>query len=133
MSAPGIVRAVYVCAECGEEAAVVELVPRGAKHPDFEADDFLSAPGTLVSRDVIGEQMTAAEEADLEPIAERLAAAGRADTPLSGAEHSRSFCPECRACYCQEHWQFEPVFEDGGWYDCTYGTCPHGHRTMLDD
>ena len=22
---------------------------------------------------------------------------------------------------------------DGGWYDCTYGTCPEGHRHMVDD
>jgi hypothetical protein len=97
MSAPVIVGAVYVCAVCGGQAAVVELVPEGAKHADFDADDFLIAPGTLVSRDVIGERMTALEEAEMAPIAERLRAAGRADTPLSGAGHSRSYCTALRA------------------------------------
>lgn len=62
---------------------------------------------------------------------------------MYGAEFARCYCPECRACYCEAHWRLEDVFEDfaedfaeesdGVWYDCTYGICPHGHRTMLND
>lgn len=43
-----------------------------------------------------------------------------------------AYCPECDKTYCREH--FNPVEEyDDGFYDCTYGTCPSGHRRMIDD
>ena len=47
------------------------------------------------------------------------------------------YCPECKAVYCGEHWRVEMTFEDEdglpGWYDCAHGTCPHGHRRLVDD
>lgn len=45
------------------------------------------------------------------------------------------YCPECRAIYCYAHWRTEIQFDDDfpGWYDCTYGTCPAGHRRIVDD
>lgn len=45
------------------------------------------------------------------------------------------YCPTCRAVYCYQHWHMEIQFDDDfpGWYDCTYGTCPAGHRRMVDD
>jgi hypothetical protein len=46
------------------------------------------------------------------------------------------YCPECDAVYCKDHWRMQMEFEDDplpGWYDCTWGTCPHGHRRMVDD
>ena len=42
-------------------------------------------------------------------------------------------CPECDAVYCKAHWgPIEPEMDEG-FYDATYGTCPKGHRIMLDD
>jgi hypothetical protein len=43
-----------------------------------------------------------------------------------------AFCPECDAIYCHSHYRTQ-VVEDEGFYDCTYGTCPRGHRRMIDD
>ena len=47
------------------------------------------------------------------------------------------YCPECHAVYCGEHWRVEMEFEDEdgrpGWDDCAHGTCPHGHRRLVDD
>jgi len=47
------------------------------------------------------------------------------------------YCPDCDAIYCKDHWQIEMRFEDDddlpGWYDAAYGTCPRGHKRMIDD
>jgi hypothetical protein len=43
------------------------------------------------------------------------------------------FCPSCRACYCDEHWEQEDSFEADGWFDCVWGTCPRGHKRILQD
>jgi len=43
-----------------------------------------------------------------------------------------AYCPDCDEIYCWEH--YNPVEEfDDGFYDCTYGTCPKGHRRIIDD
>jgi hypothetical protein len=43
-----------------------------------------------------------------------------------------AYCPNCDKIYCWEHYNAEEVFDDG-FYDCTYGTCPNGHKRMIDD
>lgn len=55
----------------------------------------------------------------------------RENTPYQH-EGMDAYCPECDKIYCREH--YNPVEEyDDGFYDCTYGTCPSGHRRMIDD
>ncbi len=50
---------------------------------------------------------------------------------------ARFYCLDCDKIYCKDCWRIELQFEDEpglpGWYDCAYGTCPEGHRRMLDD
>ena len=43
-----------------------------------------------------------------------------------------AYCPECNKIYCWEHYNAREEFDDG-FYDCTYGECPNGHRRMIDD
>jgi hypothetical protein len=42
------------------------------------------------------------------------------------------FCEPCGASYCYAHWSPEDVMDEG-FYDCTRGTCPNGHRQLIDD
>lgn len=42
------------------------------------------------------------------------------------------YCPECEQAYCHADWRTYVVFDEG-FYDCTMGTCPAGHRHMIDD
>jgi hypothetical protein len=43
-----------------------------------------------------------------------------------------AYCPSCDKIYCWDH--YNPIQEfDDGFYDCTYGTCPEGHKRMIDD
>lgn len=43
-----------------------------------------------------------------------------------------AYCPECDKIYCWNHYKLEEEWEEG-FYDCTYGECPEGHRRMIDD
>lgn len=45
------------------------------------------------------------------------------------------YCTACDRVYCYDHWIMEIQFDDDfpGWYDCTYGICPQGHRRLIDD
>ncbi|MHA1915488.1 MAG: hypothetical protein ACW986_17575 [Promethearchaeota archaeon] len=43
-----------------------------------------------------------------------------------------AYCPECDKIYCWEHYNAKVEYDDG-FYDCTYGECPKGHRRMIDD
>ena len=49
-----------------------------------------------------------------------------------GYEGLDAYCPNCNEIYCWEHYNAEEAFDDG-FYDCTYGICPNGHRRMIDD
>ena len=43
-----------------------------------------------------------------------------------------AYCPECDKIYCWEHYNARVEYDDG-FYDCTMGECPAGHRRMIDD
>jgi hypothetical protein len=43
-----------------------------------------------------------------------------------------AYCPECDKLYCWEHYDAKEEYDDG-FYDCTYGECPKGHKRMIDD
>jgi hypothetical protein len=43
-----------------------------------------------------------------------------------------AYCPECDKIYCRDHYNAVENYDDG-FYDDTDGTCPLGHRRMIDD
>lgn len=43
-----------------------------------------------------------------------------------------AYCPECDKIYCRNHYITEEEWDEG-FYDCTFGTCPNGHRRLIDD
>lgn len=43
-----------------------------------------------------------------------------------------AFCPQCAKIYCAQHYGASEQFDEG-FYDCTYGTCPQGHRRVIND
>lgn len=43
-----------------------------------------------------------------------------------------AYCPKCDKNYCWEHYNARVEYDDG-FYDCTMGECPAGHRRMIDD
>ncbi len=49
-----------------------------------------------------------------------------------GYEGLDAYCPECDKIYCWEHYDAKEEYDEG-FYDCTYGICPKGHKRMIDD
>jgi hypothetical protein len=43
-----------------------------------------------------------------------------------------AYCPDCDAVYCRQHYNAYDTYDEG-FYDCTYATCPRGHRRMIAD
>ena len=43
-----------------------------------------------------------------------------------------AYCPECNEIYCGAHYDTEEEWDEG-FYDCTYGTCPEGHKRIIHD
>ena len=114
----------FRCLECGCIAGSVTLLD----DLHLELDGFLGTVRQVISiqsRDRLIEAL-AMEEAD----------ACRALYALD-ALWAPWYCPECDATYCRQHWVIQLTFEDDegfpGWYDCAHGTCPRGHRRLIDD
>jgi len=43
-----------------------------------------------------------------------------------------AYCPACDKIYCKRHYQVTAEW-DAGYYDCSYGICPEGHKRIIDD
>ena len=124
--------ATFRCDLCGQTIATAELVLAGTPHSDALASD--SSAGTIVwdflgrnCERVSSEEYPAVQAALMEGSPRSLYQVNRLWVPF--------YCPACDRCYCLDHWDVEAVFDSdfAGWYDCSYGTCPQGHRRMIDD
>ena len=45
-------------------------------------------------------------------------------------EYAPFWCRTCQRSYCRDHWALEAVFDP--YFDYYRGSCPAGHRTMID-
>jgi hypothetical protein len=43
-----------------------------------------------------------------------------------------AYCPKCGKIYCSRHYQTWEEY-DKGFYDCTWGACPQGHKRLIHD
>lgn len=125
----------FACAACGGTAAVIRLVPA-----DTEVDmgpmlgpQQHPSDGVLISQ-WLGTSWQYVTSERWAQVRELLAAA----QPDPGALHALHWelapywCRGCQRCYCTDHWQ-RLVIMDEGFYDYSDGTCPAGHRQMIDD
>jgi hypothetical protein len=109
----------FPCSLCDRPAATARLA----------ADSEVIVEG-LVCR--ITQRIERANEPRLRAI---LAARDACGLRAFDAEWGAFYCPDCDRSYCADHWHFDVRYDDDfpGWYDCTYGTCPAGHRYLVDD
>ena len=119
-----VARAVYNCSVCGTEAAAVALVEQ--KKADGTTQWWIRISGFIgvVSEVVAGSAVDAFR---------RYLKSG--DAALLPERFAPFYCRQCSKCYCMDHWVCEVRFDDDfdDFYDCTCGTCPEGHRKMIDD
>jgi hypothetical protein len=110
--------------ECGEVAAVVELVAAGGTWSDGAAlhlSRFL--PFTGGAMPVLRYDATVA--AVLDAGDDAVAVLRRINE-----DYAPFFCDTCHRSYCAQHWNLEPVFDFG--FDYYTGTCPVGHAHFID-
>jgi hypothetical protein len=125
----------FRCAACGEAAGVVKVVRTGTS-VDMGPPAGLqsSAHDGLVVDYFLGTTWLAASAAALDAV-QAIIDGGNAD-PVSlrqlNWELAPFYCPDCELNYCRDDWSTQ-VLTDDGFYDCTIGTCPNGHRHMVDD
>jgi hypothetical protein len=119
-------RAEFACQACGRSAGVVELA---------EADTPQGRQLRLSISGFLGDGWEAINPAAKADVESALAAGDAAALYRCARLWAPFYCADCDACYCREEWVISPQFDDDmpGFYDCSYGTCPHGHRRMVDD
>ncbi|HSU16718.1 hypothetical protein [Longimicrobium sp.] len=111
----------FTCAECGALAGRVEVVPSPtAGRHRLVLSIFFSMWQEMPEDGRYARAIAAIDAHD-------------ARTLWQGwFEWAPFFCPECDACYCRDHWRMEMDLDEG-FFDCTWGTCPRGHRRMIED
>ena len=59
---------------------------------------------------------------------------GRGFAALRAAqsEYAPFWCRTCRRSYCRDHWTLHAEFDPPGQFDYYIGSCPAGHRTMIN-
>ena len=125
------VNASFPCAVCGEVAARVSLLPPGEVGPGSEVSAFAGMWRLVIEGGPV--PMTVGPVREWRAVAAALAARDLERLAAVHAEYANFRCPLCRAGYCREHWSDVIPERDEGFYDATFGTCPNGHRVMLDD
>lgn len=125
----------FRCAACGELAAVVKVARAGITvdmGPPLGCESY--DHDTIVVDYFFGTASRFADTATLDAVQEIVSS----DTPDPVAlrridpELAPFFCPDCGLNYCRADWDTFPVFDEG-FYDCTTGICPSGHRHTVDD
>ncbi len=144
MTAAGITRygervgeqgAAFRCAECGEVAGVIRLVPAGQSANLGPPLGYRDQSADGVSLDgFLGTSWMAVDPRSRDDIT-ALVASPQPDAALLHAmdwELAPFYCRTCELNYCVADWSREQLFDEG-FYDCTVGHCPRGHRQMIDD
>ncbi len=136
----GVVAHTFACALCAAEAETVTLVPAGV------AQRFGGSPYPMVmarpprAGAITFNDGTSMVVLDPEPFALVRQALERGDAAALHAAQPLwvvRYCPECGRHYCKRHWKLQvtiPPWGDSYSMDfVTYGTCPAGHRRVVDE
>lgn len=127
-----IAAATFDCSVCGEAAANVAIfrVKAGRTSSMLE-----SAHTKVVVSGFLWGYASWTERSDPHALVKAVNSGSASAVYDLDEEWAPFYCPECDRSYCKNHWFVNIEFDDDfpGWYDCAYGTCPEGHRRMIDD
>lgn len=139
---PPPIEKTFLCAECGAPATTILLLPTGATRPAADVTEIVDLPVGLpggstespcmIIDGIVCQNQCRLEESSLPSVKRALEYEDSAALYALDSEYVSSFCPQCDCHYCRSHWEQESRVRR--WvYDCTYGTCPAGHKRKLDD
>ncbi len=118
-----IAEASFYCKICSKLAGKVKLI-RGETGISLESGGFSgSMTVRIVNKKEVEEYLRALKLHD----AKSLYAIDFETVPF--------YCPACDGFYCSLHYNTMVVWDrdEPIYYDCTIGTCPEGHKRMLQD
>jgi hypothetical protein len=125
----------FRCAACGEMAGVVKVARAGTTvdmGPPFGPESY--DRDAIVVDYFFGTASRFADAATLDAVQEVVSS--QAPDPMAlrriDWELAPFYCPDCDVSYCRADWETFPIFDEG-FYDCTIGICPNGHRHTVDD
>lgn len=114
-----------LCTICGQPAVTFRVGEHG-----LDKSIVLRYEGivfTYYLERSLAEQLFAwLQDEAIEKVHAHLIESGRVDEGVDG------YCPPCDRVYCRKHYAASDEYDEG-FYDCTYGTCPSGHRRMIAD
>jgi hypothetical protein len=125
----------FRCAACGEMAAVVKVARAGITvdmGPPLGCETYHR--DALVVDYFLGTASRFADAATLDTVQEIVSSSAPDPEALRRIDQELApfYCPDCGLNYCHADWETFPVFDEG-FYDCTIGICPRGHRHTVDD
>ena len=125
----------FLCAECGEQAGTVGVVTAGGLVDLGRPFGMEPADRDSVTMDYLGIKVVERVEPQAFTQLARLFDEGPPEVKdVDEVLRLPFFCRRCGAAYCKTHWApIWPIFEEGGFYDRSEGTCPRGHVATVDD
>jgi hypothetical protein len=129
------VAASFRCAACGEMAGVVKVARAGSSvdmGPPLGRETYHR--DAVVVDYFLGTASRFADAATLEAVREVVTSDAPDPVALRRIDWELApfYCPDCDLNYCRADWNTFPVFDEG-FYDCTIGICPSGHRHTVND
>ena len=121
-----LARASFHCALCNRLAGTVELLPAG--HPEALGTDTNS----IFLKDFIGTERVVLSNEQSQGIHAALTQNDAAALHKVERLFAPFYCPTCACVYCRRHWVVVPEYDEG-FFDCSYGWCPKGHKRLLED
>ena len=115
-----LTQATFYCAVCGDAAATLILSP---------------SPLALHLSSLMGNSVEYLSPENHQALAQAIQQQNAQAIYRMNTLWLPSYCSPCQLHYCRQHWVLITQFDDDfpGWYDCTYGFCPHEHKRLLDD
>lgn len=114
----------FDCAKCNHPALELTLIPEDARHPTQGGRNEAVLCGH-------GEQRYL-KPGESQAVFDRLQK-GDLEAMVSMLDAARIYCRHCQLLYCWDDWNNKERIYDEGYYDCTRGVCPQGHKGVIDD
>ena len=108
---------------CGTDASLPNV---------FSAQTFKKPLGVVTAAKGFGDCLFIVDKGKLQDLLIAIRNADVSRPYSSDKEYLPFYCAQCRVNYGHAEWSPIPVFDDG-FFDYLEGTCPEGHRRMLQD
>jgi hypothetical protein len=120
------ISASFICKICGGQTEVVLFTPK-------DVSSIISTSCSITYN--FGSETMAISDEEATRVRQALLTADAAALYTAHHRWLATYCPQCEACYCKNHWTIQylpdPSSDSYSMHFDTYGTCPAGHRRLM--